>query len=314
MSAGGGAMVRGNALTSNKEAPANETSFTKRNEVTDHPRNYVEAYKNMEVINEMVDLGIVWEDVLTSMPQVRSISFQNEYHQITLGKQIAKSTYISSGTIPEFNIIIPKGLYTVPTDFELVLPVRFKDENGNKFNLGQWLLVNNCFGHLIENISVYRKEEQEPMLQPGSSGSVARYSQDMLRHMTEKQLQFIEMDLFYTKTPVVGPDAHYRYNQIDVFNQYEHLVNSRNKFAHVIADQHFYNPVNNIDRDNLIWRDNKYLILMRLLSRFFAIASQVSVDMTIRFNIEQDVKKLFENIHRRPPALKAIFYEVPKIN
>ena len=81
-----------------------------------------------------------------------------------------------------------------------------------------------------------------------------------------------------------------------------------------------------IHRDNLIWRDNKYVIPMRLLNPFFPAASQLSAVVTIRFNIEKDVKKLFENImrtedqavredvDRNPPRLKAAFYETPRIN
>ena len=81
-----------------------------------------------------------------------------------------------------------------------------------------------------------------------------------------------------------------------------------------------------IHRDNLIWQNNKYVIPMRLLNPFFAVASKISADLTIRFNIEKDVKKLFENsmriedqavteeVDRNPPRLKAVFYEPPKTN
>ena len=37
----------------------------------------------------------------------------------------------------------------VPVDFDVVLPIRFKENNGNFINIREWLLVNNFFGHLI---------------------------------------------------------------------------------------------------------------------------------------------------------------------
>ena len=68
------------------------------------------------------------------------------------------------------------------------------------------------------------------------------------------------------------------------------------------------------------------MISVKLLNPFFAVASQISADLTIRFNIEKDIKKLFENIvriedqavredvDRNPPRLKAVFYQNSKIN
>ena len=68
------------------------------------------------------------------------------------------------------------------------------------------------------------------------------------------------------------------------------------------------------------------MIPIMLLNSFFPVASQISVDSTIRYNIEKDVKKLFENImriedqvvredvDRNPPRLRAVFYKTPKIN
>ena len=65
---------------------------------------------------------------------------------------------------------------------------------------------------------------------------------------------------------------------------------------------------------------------MRLLNSFFAVASQISTNLIIRFNIEKDVKKIFVNImriedqvlredtDRNPPRIKGVFYKTPKIN
>ena len=47
MSAGRGTMVCGNVLSANKGAPANERTFTERNEAVDAPRNFKEARTNV---------------------------------------------------------------------------------------------------------------------------------------------------------------------------------------------------------------------------------------------------------------------------
>ena len=60
---------------------------------------------------------------------------------------------------------------------------------------------------------------------------------------------------------------------------------------------------------------------MRLLALFFSMNSEISMDLIIQFNNEQDTKKLFEvivadegeKIDRKPEIMRAVFYDVPKI-
>ena len=75
-----------------------------------------------------------------------------------------------------------------------------------------------------------------------------------------------------------------------------------------------------IHPDNLIWQDIRYVILMRLMSDFFNINTEVRADLVIQLNLEQDVKRLFECIlpndpvlNNNPTRMKPIFLEAPKI-
>ena len=68
-------------------------------------------------------------------------------------------------------------MLTVPSDFELMFPIKFVDRNSNKIHICNWIPVNNFFGHQIKSIAVLRKDDQEKMLSNLPSGSVARYSQ-----------------------------------------------------------------------------------------------------------------------------------------
>ena len=68
MSAGGGAMEGAfTFLSSNKVAPAMEGAFTERNDGSDYPRNFDEAYKNVSATIEMRDKGELREDVLSTI-------------------------------------------------------------------------------------------------------------------------------------------------------------------------------------------------------------------------------------------------------
>ena len=77
-----------------------------------------------------------------------------------------------------------------------------------------------------------------------------------------------------------------------------------------------------IHRDNLMSRDNKHVIPLRLYSHFFAVPSQIAVDMTIKLYIKNDASKLFESIGNLDNELRAdldtqnpaVFLEAPKLN
>ena len=57
MSAGGGAMVRGNTLSSNKGASADESLFTETRDSLNYPRGYHDALENMKKALTMVGKG-----------------------------------------------------------------------------------------------------------------------------------------------------------------------------------------------------------------------------------------------------------------
>ena len=73
---------------------------------------------------------------------------------------------------------------------------------------------------------------------------------------------------------------------------------------------------------NLIWQYVKHVIPMRLVSPFFSINKEISLDLVVKFNLEQDTKKLFkaivadggENVKRNPPRMRSILFEVLKIH
>ena len=222
---------------------------------------------------------------------------------------------------------MPRCHYVKPSDFELVLPVRFKDEDNDRINLGQWIPVNNFWGQFLEAMTIVRKQDLKAIVQPRHLGSLAYHAQSIMQHMTDKQLQVIERDMLFVKEPGTDPNLHYRINQPNAFGNYEHIVGRRQKFSRPNnGDQLVFNEANPIHCDNVLWRDNKYVIPMRVLHSFYAISSEISTDLVITFNLEQDVKKKLEavfrpdeenernRIDRNPPQLQTIFFETPKIN
>ena len=333
-------MVRGGLLSPNKGAPTMEGAFTERNDGVDYPRNFDEAYKNVSAITDMIDNGDLREDILATIEWAKPINHQKEFDNIIPSQQVAESTYLSTKTILEFNIEVPRGNYVRLADFELVIPVRFRDEDGNRINLGEWIPVNNFWGRFLEGLKIERKQDLKSIVIPRPPRSLASHARSIMQHMANEQLKVIEREMLFIKEPVVGENIHYRLDrQGDHFFVFNHLNKRREKFAQPIVNpppltegqlpvELEYIEGHQIHRDNLLWKNKKYVIPMKLLHNFFAVSSEISTDMLITFNIEQEVKKLFEAVFTReigddvqrgrrdkgPPRLQIIFYETPKIN
>ena len=104
--------------------------------------------------------------------------------------------------------------------------------------------------------------------------------------------------MLFVKAPVVGENIHYRLDrQGDHFLALNHLNKRREKFAQPIVNPpHLaegqlpveleYVEGHQINRDNLLWKDKKYVIQMRLLHSFFAVSSEISTDMLITVKIK----------------------------
>ena len=107
-----------------------------------------------------------------------------------------ESTYSNTRSLLEFNLQLQKGTYTVPENMVLVLSVRFQNETtgGNFINIEKFLTVNNFFGHFIESVNIYKKDDLTRIVPSISSGSLGRYMSTILQYMTEEQFEVLERD------------------------------------------------------------------------------------------------------------------------
>ena len=203
-------MVREGVLSSNKDVPTMEGAFIERNDGVDYPRNFDKAYKKVSAITDMIDNDDLREHVLTTIEWAKPINYPNEFDNIVPSQQVPESTYLSTKTILEFNIEVPRGHYVRPADFELALPVRFRDEDGNRINLGEWIPAINFRGRFLEGLKIERKQDLKSIVLPRPSGSLASHARSIIQHMTDEQLKVIEWEMLLVKEPVVGENIYYR--------------------------------------------------------------------------------------------------------
>ena len=147
MSGGAGTMVLGNVLSANKSAPANERNFIERNKAVDAPRSFKEARTNMGILNDMFLKEKARKDLLDAYPKLKPLTFQGKLSSIVKTIQPAESTYSNTRSLLELNLELQKGIYTVPENMVLVLPVRFQNKTtGNFINIERFLTVNIFLG------------------------------------------------------------------------------------------------------------------------------------------------------------------------
>ena len=125
MSAGGGTMARGNMLSANKGALANERTFTERNEAVDAPRSFKEARTNVGIINDMVLNRSAREDLLDAYPELKPLTFQEKFSSIVKTIQPAESTYSNARSLLEFNLELQKSYLHSPRkhDISVTCPI-----------------------------------------------------------------------------------------------------------------------------------------------------------------------------------------------
>ena len=111
--------------------------------------------------------------------------------------QPPESSYLNTRSLTEFHSHTTQFQHTFRADFELVLPLKFKDTNGKYLHLEDWLPLNNPFGKLINTLQVNRKRYELKMIPSISLGSVSRYSTGIMQHIRKKQLAATERDFFF---------------------------------------------------------------------------------------------------------------------
>ena len=106
----------------------------------------------------------------------------------------------------------------------------------------------------------------------------------------------IENDVLFDSSQVTDDNVHHRFHDGDQLATYNHLLQRRKRFTPVVAGAENWVIGRTIPEGNLISQDIKYVIPMRLLNLFFSINKKLSLDLVVKFNLEQDTKKLFEAI------------------
>ena len=148
-------MVRGNALTSNKVASADKSNFTHTGDTLNYATDFDKTFNNAKKAVQMIGKGELDGETIGLVDWVKPIKFQDTYKRITPEAQTATSSYVMGGTVLEFNITVPDTKYIRLGDMELVLPIRFtQEQNNERINLSQFIPVNNSFGHFLKTVTV----------------------------------------------------------------------------------------------------------------------------------------------------------------
>ena len=132
---------------------------------------------NRETVIRLIGKGEVEKDVLNTLDWDKPLDFQGTYEKISPSTQTAEATYLTGGTLLEFDVIVSTGQYVRPAN-----EIKFYREGG----------------HYLETITISRKDDLKTIVHPRLSGSIAVYMRSLMEDMSADQLKIIERDvLFY---------------------------------------------------------------------------------------------------------------------
>ena len=125
----------------------------------------------------MIEKGELDGETGGSVDWAKPIKFQDTYKRITPEVRAATSSYLTGGTVLEFNITVQDIKYIRSEDVELVLPIRFRQkQNDERIILSQFIPIINFFGHFVETVTVSQREDLETFVHLLPSGSMASYT------------------------------------------------------------------------------------------------------------------------------------------
>ena len=102
-------------------------------------------------------------------------------------------------------------------------------------------------------LTISRKDDMKPIVQPTPSGSIATYMRSIMEDMTSDQLAVIENDVLFDRSQVIGDNVHHRLHDGDQLATCNHLLQRRNRLPPVVAGAENWVIGRVIPEGNLIW-------------------------------------------------------------
>ena len=221
------------------------------------------------------------------------ISYQGQIDWIETRCSYAASTYTDMQML-ELNIELTPNHYINFSNMVLCLPITFRKRT-NKANpiAATMIPVNNFFAHWIKDVTVKRFRDDIAVLPINTTLDIYRYSESMLKYLPDDVLVTFQKDLLYSK------------NKVIIKGNATNTLNDRRN--HIAAAANDSEKVDNIDNRIAKFNENSALskikvfrIPLRYLVDLGIVNLPTAFDVKLIFNLEQNLRKLFESKAKLP--------------
>ena len=205
----------------------------------------------------------------------------------------------------EFVVELSAGRYTNYSTIQLVLPVHFKKYSAQTTDIADDVItVNNFFTCWLKEINVVRYPDDITILPSNTTVPIADYAANILKHMTDNQLNTIKKNLLYSKeTAYLSANRDRRtYNSDDGnLRTDENIKDGIKHFHDQLAEKSYYR------------------IPLKFFTELVAQNSSHNINTKITLTLETNRNKLFETtkkvtaIPTTTPDATPLFFERPYI-
>ena len=170
----------------------------------------------------------------------------------------------------------------------LCLPVMFRKTNKTAAIDANIMPVNNFFNHWIKDVIVKRYGDDIAVLPINKTLDIYRYSEAMLKYLTDDVLATFQHELLYSKKKVI-----IKGNAANSFNdRRNHVANAARNSN---TDDNIVDRIEKFNDDDALSKTKVYRIPLKYIVDLGLVNLPTEFDTKIIFNLEQNLLKLFES-------------------
>ena len=173
----------------------------------DYTADFDNLFSRWDDFDKFFKTGKISYNMLKYIPGLAKLGYQGQLYSTEIKRKYADDIY-KGKKVTEFNVHLTANHHSNFQNVRLCFPMKIKSATDNNNDIAAGVIaVNNCFAHLIKEIDIKRYGGDIPILPLTNTVEIYRYSDEMLKHMPEKELKTIKNNSLSSKSQLTK-DVH----------------------------------------------------------------------------------------------------------
>ena len=173
----------------------------------DYTADFDNLFSRWDDFDKFFKTGKISYNMLKYIPGLAKLGYQGQLYSTEIKRKYADDIY-KGKKVTEFNVHLTANHHSNFQNVRLCFPMKIKSATDNNNDIAAGVIaVNNYFAHLIKEIDIKRYGGDIPILPLTNTVEIYRYSDEMLKHMPEKELKTIKNNSLSSKSQLTK-DVH----------------------------------------------------------------------------------------------------------